>query len=59
MQKYVFLAISVFVLGYFQGINGGCATPGCTCPKIPDTDLFNARVFGKNHINYMCYFTTL
>jgi len=58
MQKYVFLAISVFVLGYCQG-RKGCEPLKCICPKIPDTNVFDAQQFGKNHINYMCYFTTL
>ena len=53
MQKYVFLAISVFVLGYCQG-KKGCVPLKCICPKILDK-----QQFGKNHINYMCYFTTL
>ena len=63
MEKQVFLAIFVFALVKFQGINGSAITtttpiPGCSCDTMLDPNVLPPRQFGKkNHINCICHFT--
>jgi hypothetical protein len=57
MQKYVFLAISVFVLGYCQG-RKECVHLECNCPKIPDTKVFDWPSVNV-HLTFYCKYDVI